>query len=114
MSKNRKAGAGDSGSKTNFTANEIQAFSVLDYTEELSAIQSIIKDRIKPIGKVVRCYRCLLCERSYAASRMSNLLIVCRDCQKQTQGKGKIARQNQIDRIKHNLGIFLTHRLETR
>jgi hypothetical protein len=112
MNTNSKADPLKIGSKTNFTANEIRAFSVSDYTEELKAIQSIVSDRIKP-GKVVRCYKCLVCGGSYSASRMSSLLIICRDCRKETEGKGKTARRNQIDRIKNNLGIFLNRRLET-
>ena len=111
MKSNRKAEACNFGSKTNFTGGEIRAFSVSDYTEQLDAIQSIVSDRIVPARKVIRCYRCLECERSFAASRMSNLLVICRDCYRKVSEKGNIGRRNLIERIKNQVGVYLNRRL---
>lgn len=113
MRNNRKAEVDRFGSKTNFTVGEIQAFSVSDYTTDLEPVASIIERMVRP-GKTIRCYRCFACNRHYAASRMATALVVCRECLKRTQGKGRLARLNQIDRITNDFRIFLRRRLEAK
>lgn len=115
MARIRKADAGHIGSKskTTFTGYEIEAFPYSDYTESLESLQENIERMMRP-AKIVRCYRCLSCDRSYSASRMSSLLILCRDCCRTAQDKGPIARRNQIDRIKNAVSIFLKRRLDAK
>jgi len=43
MYRNEKSRSGNFGSKTNFTANEIKAFSFSDYKSELEPVQRILK-----------------------------------------------------------------------
>ena len=113
MNKNRKAEAGHFGSKTNdYFADNQRAFSVSEYSEELDAIQSSVLDRINPKPKVVRCYRCLACHKHYSASRMSSVLILCRNCYRTAGDKGNIARRNMIERIINHVGMLLRKRLE--
>lgn len=115
MAKNREAEACDRlgfNSKNNLTGSEINSFTASNYNGKLEPIQSILERMIGP-GKVVRCYRCLACDRSYAVSRMSNLLIICRECWRTTQSKGPIAQGNQIERIKAKIGALLRARLGT-
>src|SRR5258708_28779282 len=106
MKTNRKAEAEDFGSKTNFTGGEIHAFSVSDYSTDLESIASIIERMMRP-GKTIRCYRCFACNRFFPAFRMTSALVVCRDCLKRTREKGRLARQNVIDRITNDFRIFL-------
>lgn len=113
MNKNRKAEAGHFGSKTNdYFADNQRAFSVSEYSGELDAIQSIISDRINPKPKVIRCYRCLACEKSYSPSRMSSVLILCRNCYRKAGDKGNTARRNMVERITNQVGMLLRKRLE--
>jgi ribosomal protein L37AE/L43A len=113
MIKNRKAEAMNFGSKTNFADKQKEAFSSFDYGTGLEPIATIMK-RVIEAGKVVRLYRCFACKRHFPASRMASALIVCRECLKGTQGKGRLARLNQIDRITNDLRIFLRGRLEAK
>lgn len=110
MKNKRKANARHIGSKTDLTGNEMQAFSSNDYNEKLESIQSILERMMRP-AKIVRCYRCLGCDRNYSASRMSNLLVICRECSRSLNDKGRIAKINQVERIKNKIGIFLKGRL---
>jgi len=112
MLKNERAEAEDFGPKTNFTGGEISAFSSSDSTTGLEHIASIIERTMRP-GKVHRLYRCFACDRCFPASRLSAALVLCRQCLKQSQAKGRIARHNQIDRIANNLRIFLRRRIES-
>lgn len=115
MTKNDKADLRGIGFdlKTNFTGSETEVFSSLDYHNQLESVQSII-ERITRPGKVIRLYRCFSCNRHYASSRLSTALVVCKDCLKRTQGKGRFARQNVIDRITNDIRKFLRGRLEVR
>jgi len=99
-------------SKTNFTGGENTTFSKPDYSSDLEQIQSIIAQVIRP-GKVIRLHRCFCCDCYFPASRMSAALIICRVCLKRSQGKGRIARWNEIDRITNAIRIYLRRRLET-
>ncbi len=113
MNKNRKAEAGHFGSKTNdYFADNQKTFSSSDYSEELETIQSFILNRVNPKPKVIRCYRCLACHKHYSATRMSNVLILCRHCYRTAGDKGNIARRNMIERIKNQVGMLLRKRLE--
>ena len=103
----------DIDSKTNFTGSEKYAFSPSDFTTNLELVASTIDRMMRP-GKVIRLYRCFCCDRHFAAARMSPALVVCRACYKRSQSKGRIARQNVIDRITNSIRIFLRGLLEVR
>ncbi|MEJ7847556.1 MAG: hypothetical protein WKF92_05660 [Pyrinomonadaceae bacterium] len=99
-------------SKTYFTDGENNVFSNPNSNTGLDHIAEIIERTMRP-GKVVRLYRCFACNGNFSASKLSTTLVLCRECLKQSKGKGRIARSNQIDRIANNFRIFLRGRLES-
>ncbi len=114
MPKQRTAEAGNFGLKTDdYFADNQGTFSVSDCSKEIDSIQSVTAGLIGP-GKVIRLYRCFACNACYGASRMSICLVICRVCHADSQGKGSIARRNQIDRVTNALRAFLRTRLEVR
>lgn len=114
MNRQRKGEATNFASKTNdYFADNQRAFSVSDSTTELESLKSIIERMMRP-GKVIRLYRCFACKRHFPASRLSTALVLCRECLRETQGKGRLARRNQIDRITNAVSVFLRGRLEAK
>lgn len=117
MNKHKEAdlhGIGFDSKTSNFTSGEKKMSSKSDFsTVEFESLTSVLVRIITP-AKTVRCYRCFACNRHFAASRMATALVVCRECFKRTQAKGRIARQNVIDRITNDFRIFLRGRLEVR
>ena len=109
----RATGIGFDLKTNNLTGGQNKAFSYSDYTSDLESVQSIL-DRMIKAGKTIRCYRCFACNRYFPASRMASALVVCRDCLKRTQAKGRLARLNVIDRITNDFRIFLRGRLEAK
>ena len=109
----RATGIGFDVKTNNLTGGQNKAFSYSDSTTGLEPIKSII-ERMMRSGKTIRCYRCFACNSHFPASRMASALVLCRECLKRTQAKGRLARQNVIDRITNDFRIFLRGRLEAR
>jgi DNA-directed RNA polymerase subunit RPC12/RpoP len=113
MTRKEKAVAGNNGSNTfDFVTGNQKAFSVSDYAESQENLQSNLLALMKP-PKVMRTYHCFACEKSFAAKKMSNVLIICKACfsSATTDNKGKVARRNFFDRALSNFHKFLRRRI---
>jgi hypothetical protein len=64
-------------------------------------------------SKVIRLHRCFACEKSFAVKKMSSALIICKACLSKatTQGKGKVARNNFVEKALNNIQKFLRRRV---
>jgi hypothetical protein len=113
MRKKIEAVAGNNGSNTfDYLTGNQKAFSVSDYAEIQEKLQSNLLAVMKP-AKVIRLHRCFACEKSFAAQKMSNALVICRACYSSatTQDKGKVARRNFIEKALNNFHKFLRRRV---
>jgi len=96
----------------NLTGGQNKVFSPSDSNTDLEQLASIIRRVVQP-GKIIRLYRCFACDGHFPASRMSAALVVCRECLRASQAKGRIARLNQIGRIANKFRKFLRGRIES-
>ncbi len=89
-----------------------QRLSAFDYAEKEETLQQNLLSAMKP-PKVVRLYHCFGCERSLAVQKMSNCLAVCKACYAAAtaQDKGKIARNNFVEKALNNFQKFLRRRV---
>jgi len=113
MINNNKTDAGNIGSVLPFEllANNQRLFGSY-YAEETEQLQSILEGNLKRHRRVIRLYRCFVCDQNRTAQKMSNCLAVCRECYSTAQGKGKIAKQNFVERTLNNFHKFLRRRVE--
>jgi len=88
-----------------------QRFSVFDYAEKQETLQSNLETNLTRHKKVIRLYRCFGCEKSFTARKMSNCLVICRECYSAAQGKGRIARKNFVEKTLNNFHKFLRRRV---
>jgi len=88
-----------------------QRLSVFDYAEKQETLQSNLETNLTRYKKVIRLYHCFGCEKSFTARKMSNCLVVCRDCYNAAQGKGTIARKNFVEKTLNNFHKFLRRRV---
>ena len=95
-----------------FLTGNQKAFSVSDYAATHAKLQSNVLAVIKP-PKVIRLYHCFGCEKSFTALKMSNCLAVCKACYASitAQNKGKIARNNFVEKALNNFQRFLRRRV---
>ncbi len=93
------------------TGNQ-KAFSLSDYAESQEKLQSNLLAVMKP-SKVIRLYYCFGCEKSFSPKKMSNCLAVCKACYASitAQNKGKIARNNFVEKALNNFQKFLRRRV---
>ena len=93
-------------------AGNQKAFSVSDYADIEKELQSKLLALMKP-SKVIRLHRCFACEQSFSAKKMSSALVICKMCYAQVtvQSKGKVARNNFIEKISNNVHKFLRRRV---
>jgi hypothetical protein len=93
------------------TGNQ-KAFSVSDYADIEKELQSNLLAVMKS-AKVIRLYYCFGCEKSFALKKMSNCLAVCKVCYTSAtaQNKGKIARNNFVEKALNNFHKFLRRRV---
>jgi hypothetical protein len=94
------------------TCNQ-KAFSNSDYDETQDQLQSNLLALMKP-AKIVRLFRCFACEKSFSAKKMSNCLAVCKACYSSAtaENKGRVARNNFVEKTLTNLQKFLRRRVE--
>ncbi|MBA3632623.1 MAG: hypothetical protein H0W58_07425 [Acidobacteria bacterium] len=113
MAKKIEAVAGNNGSNTfdYLTCNQ-KAFSAFDYAETEGKLQSNLLVVMKP-SKVIRLYHCFGCEKSFSPKKMSNCLAVCKACYASitAQNKGKVARNNFVEKALNNFQKFLRRRV---
>lgn len=111
--KNEKGDVGSiSTSKAfNLFASKQKLFS-LDYAEKQVELQSNLVGLINPSPKVLRLYHCFGCERNFAAKKMSNCLIICRDCYWEATRKGRVARTNFVEKTIRNFQKYLRRRVD--
>ena len=113
MSRKIKAVAGNNGSNTfDFLTGNQNGFSMPDYAESQENLQRNLLAVMKP-SRVIRLHRCFACENSYAAKKMSSALVICKPCYKSAtaQDKGKIARNNFVEKALNNFHKFLRRRV---
>lgn len=88
-----------------------QRLFVFDYDEKQEILQQNLTVNLARHKKVIRLYRCFGCEKNRTAQKMSNCLVVCRDCYNAAQDKGKIARRNFVEKTLNNFHKFLRRRI---
>jgi hypothetical protein len=113
MLKKIEAVAGNNGSNTfDYLTGNQEAFSVSDYAEIHAELQSNLLAVMKP-PKVIRLHRCFACEKSFTAKKMSNALVICKACYSSAtaQNKGKVARNNFVEKALNNFQKFLRRRV---
>jgi hypothetical protein len=112
MKPNSKATGANCGSSNPFdllTGN--QRLSAFDYDEKLTDLQSNLEANLARHKKVIRLFRCFACEKNCTVRKMSNCLVVCRECYRMAQVKGKIARKNFVEKALNNFHKFLRRRI---
>lgn len=113
MTRKIEAVAGNNGVNTfDFLTGNQKAFSAFDYTETHEKLQLNLLAITKP-PKVIRLHRCFACEKSFGAKKMSNALVICKACYTSitAQNKGKVARNNFIEKALNNFQKFLRRRV---
>lgn len=94
-------------------AGNQKAFSVSNYADIETELQSHILAIIKP-SKEVRLQRhCFYCGKSYTDKMMSNAVVSCKRCYAAAtaKDKSKIARSNLVEKTLNNIHKFLRRRV---
>jgi len=95
-----------------FLTGNQKGFSVSDYAEIQEKLQSNLIAVMKP-SKVIRLHRCFACEGNFTTKKMSSALVICKACYASAtaEGKGKIARNNFVEKALNNFQKFLRRRV---
>jgi hypothetical protein len=113
MTRKKEGIAGNNPTNTfDYLTGNQNCFSMPNYAESQDKLQSNLLAVIKP-PKVIRLYHCFGCEKSFSPKKMSNCLAVCKACYASVtaQNKGKVARNNFIEKALNNFQKFLRRRV---
>ena len=62
-------------------------------------------------GKVVKLFRCFVCEQCFSATTMSGFLIICKNCLASEQIENERSRQRFVKTMLNKIGVFLRRRV---
>jgi hypothetical protein len=100
-------GNGFSSNQNLYADGDIKGFDANYIAINEEKLQQQLFDHLAQHKKVRRLARCLGCNKPKSPLKFSIHSAICRDCVKDLQMKGAVARSNFIERAKANVGRFL-------